>query len=217
MTHDPARSGAIAAELRSRIIGGQLPPGARIRQEEIAAEFGVSRIPIREALRALADAGLVTLIPSTGAWVTELSLEECREVYLMRERLEPLLLSLAMPTHAPESHAEFVHLAEAVEAADAPGEFLERDRDFHRSIMAAPGADRLSKTVDRLWNLSHYYRRRLLVLQASSRKGDIFAEHRMILRAIEIGDVESAEAVMAAHIRHTRRLVESSPQLFERD
>ena len=162
MTHDPARSGAIAAELRSRIIAGQLQPGARIRQEEIAAEFGVSRIPIREALRALANAGLVTLVPSTGAWVTELSLEECREVYLMRERLEPLLLSLAMPTHTPESLTEFVHLAEAVERASAPGEFLERDREFHRAIMAGAGEGRLSQTVDHLWNLSHYYRRRLL-------------------------------------------------------
>lgn len=216
MTHDPARSGAIAAELRSRIIAGQLQPGARIRQEEIAAEFGVSRIPIREALRALANAGLVTLVPSTGAWVTELSLEECREVYLMRERLEPLLLSLAMPTHTPESLTEFVHLAEAVERASAPGEFLERDREFHRAIMAGAGEGRLSQTVDHLWNLSHYYRRRLLTPHVSDRKNDIFAEHRMILRALETGDVESAEAVMASHIRHTRMLVESAPHLFER-
>jgi DNA-binding transcriptional regulator YhcF (GntR family) len=107
VTHDPGRSAAIAAELRTRIIGGLLQPGDRIRQEEIAAELGVSRIPIREALRSLAAAGLVTLVPSTGAWVTELSLEECREVYLMRERLEPLLLSMAMPLHTPESIADF--------------------------------------------------------------------------------------------------------------
>jgi DNA-binding GntR family transcriptional regulator len=216
MSHDPARSAAIAAELRTRIIGGQLPPGARIRQEEIAAEFGVSRIPIREALRSLASSGLVTLIPSTGAWVSELSLDECREVYLMRERLEPLLLSMAIPLHTPESMAEFVHLAEAVEAADSPGGFLEADRDFHRAIMAVPGTLRLSETVDHLWNLSHYYRRRLLNPKVSRRKLDIVAEHRMILRAIEIGDVESAEAVMAAHIRQTRRLVEASPELFDR-
>ncbi|UVI35683.1 GntR family transcriptional regulator [Brevibacterium spongiae] len=216
MTHDPARSAAIAAELRARIIGGQLPPGARIRQEEIAAEFGVSRIPIREALRSLADSGLITLIPSTGAWVTELSLDECREVYLMRERLEPLLLSMAMPDHTPEAMAEFLHLAEAVEAASSAGEFLECDRAFHRAIMAVPHATRLTETVDHLWNLSHYYRRRLLTMEAGGRKDDIFAEHRMVLRAIEIGDAESAETTLAAHIRHTRRRVEADPQLFER-
>ncbi|KAB1944995.1 GntR family transcriptional regulator [Brevibacterium linens ATCC 9172] len=216
MVHDPARSAAIAAELRTRIIGGRLQPGARIRQEEIAAEFGVSRIPIREALRSLSDAGLVTLVPATGAWVTELSLEECREVYLMRERLEPLLLSLAMPAHTAESLAEFAQLAEAVEAADSPGEFLDRDRDFHRAIMAAARADRLRATVDHLWNLSHYYRRRLVAPQVSRRKDDIFAEHRMILRALEIRDAETAEAAMSAHIRHTRLLAETAPQLFER-
>ncbi|WP_209324010.1 GntR family transcriptional regulator [Brevibacterium renqingii] len=217
MAHDPARSAAIAAELRARIIGGGLQPGDRIRQEEVAAEFGVSRIPIREALRILESSGLVTLVASTGAWVTELSLEECREIYLMRERLEPLLLSLAMPTHTQESIAEFDQLAEVVEQAASPGDFLEADREFHRAVMAVPGTLRLSETVDHLWNLSHYYRRRLLSPEVSRRREDIVAEHRMILRALELGDVDSAEAIMAAHIRHTRRLVEAHPEMFARD
>lgn len=217
MTHEQAASARIAAELRSRIIQGVLVPGTRIRQEEIAEEFGVSRLPIRESLRILESSGLVTLVASTGAWVSTLSIDECREVYLMRERLEPLLLSMAMPAHTAESFVEFETNAARVEEATSRGEFLERDRDFHRALTAGPTTIRLHDTVDHLWNLTHYYRRQLLApngLTRRSRREDIFAEHRMILRAVVDGDVESAEAMMALHIRHTRKLVELYPEIF---
>lgn len=220
MTHTQARSATIAAELRSRILGGQMPPGTRIRQEEIAEEFGVSRLPIRESLRILESSGLVTLVASTGAWVSTLDLEECREIYLMRERLEPLLLGMAMPAHTSESFAEFHACASRVEAAASSGEFLRHDRDFHRALMAGPRTIRLRETVDHLWNLTHYYRRRLLAPDIGtrrSRRDDIVAEHRMILRAVIDGDGESAEALMALHIRHTRKLVEQYPEVFTRD
>lgn len=217
VTHDQAASARIAAELRSRIIQGVLVPGTRIRQEEIAEEFGVSRLPIRETLRILESSGLVTLVASTGAWVSALDLDECREIYLMRERLEPLLLRMAMPSHTAESFIEFEASAQRVEAATSPGEFLERDHDFHRALMAGPTTIRLHDTVDHLWNLTHYYRRQLLAPNAvtrRSRREDIFAEHRMILRAVIDGDVESAEAMLALHIRHTRKLVELYPEIF---
>lgn len=220
MTHSQARSATIAAELRLRILAGRMPPGTRIRQEEIAEEFGVSRLPIRESLRILESSGLVTLVASTGAWVSTLDLEECREIYLMRERLEPLLLGLAMPTHTAESFAEFDACASRVEAATSSGEFLECDRDFHRALMAGPRTIRLRETVDHLWNLTHYYRRRLLTPDIGtrrSRRDDILAEHRMILRAVVDGDGESAEALMALHIRHTRKLVEQYPEVFTAD
>lgn len=217
MTHDQAASARIAAELRSRIIQGVLVPGTRIRQEEIADEFGVSRLPIRESLRILESSGLVTLVASTGAWVSTLDLAECREIYLMRERLEPLLLRLAMPTHTAESFTEFEASAQRVEEASSSGEFLERDHDFHRALMAGPETIRLHDTVDHLWNLTHYYRRQLLApngVTRRSRREDIFAEHQLILRAVSDGDAESAEAMMALHIRHTRRLVEQYPEIF---
>lgn len=214
VTHDQAASARIAAELSSRIIQGVLVPGTRIRQEEIAAEFGVSRLPIRETLRILESSGLVALVASTGAWVSALSIDECREIYLMRERLEPLLLSMAMPTHTAESFVEFEASAKSVEAATSRGEFLERDRDFHRALMAGPETIRLQETVEHLWNLTHYYRRQLLAANGATRREDIFAEHRMILRAVVDGDIESAEAMMALHIRRTRKLVEQYPEIF---
>lgn len=73
--HDNAASTRVAAELRARIIDGVIPPGTRIRQEEIAEEFGVSRVPVRETLRILESFGLVTLVASTGAWVSTLDFD----------------------------------------------------------------------------------------------------------------------------------------------
>lgn len=213
--HDNAASTRVAAELRARIIDGVIPPGTRIRQEEIAEEFGVSRVPVRETLRILESFGLVTLVASTGAWVSTLDFDECREIYLMRERLEPLLLGLAMPTHTPESFGDFERLAQHVEAAPTKAEFLHRDRDFHRALLAGPPTKRLRDTVDHLWDLTHYYRRQLLQPEGSARRReDIVAEHQMILRAVMDGDPESAEAALAFHIRHTRKLVERHPEIF---
>jgi DNA-binding GntR family transcriptional regulator len=70
-------SGRVADALRDEILHGRMAPGARIRQEEIAARLGVSRVPVREALRILEADGLVTLVANTGAWVAHLSLAEC--------------------------------------------------------------------------------------------------------------------------------------------
>ncbi|WP_346036356.1 GntR family transcriptional regulator [Brevibacterium picturae] len=165
-----------------------------------------------------AESGSVNAEAASARWASKrLSIDECREIYLMRERLEPLLLSMAMPTHTAESFAEFEASAARVEEAASRGEFLERDRDFHRALMAGPTTIRLQETVDHLWNLTRYYRRQLLApngVTRRSRREDIFAEHHMILKAVVDGDVESAEAMMALHIRHTRKLVEQHPEIF---
>ena len=70
-----------------------ISPGERIRQQELAAQDGASRVPVREALRILEAEGLVTLVANAGSWVSRLSAQECTEMYQMRERLEPLLLA----------------------------------------------------------------------------------------------------------------------------
>ena len=94
---DNVASHRIAESLRTAILDGSYRPGERIRQEDVAARSGASRIPVREALRMLAAEGLVTLVANSGAWVTRLTMAECAELYLIRERLEPLLLRTSMP------------------------------------------------------------------------------------------------------------------------
>src|SRR5579862_4151245 len=94
---DNVASHRIADALRTAILDGSYRPGMRIRQEDIAARSGASRIPVREALRMLQAEGLVTLVANSGAWVARLTLAECAELYQVRERLEPLLLRASLP------------------------------------------------------------------------------------------------------------------------
>src|SRR5690606_36663279 len=102
----------IADGVRESILAGELGPGDRVRQEIIAARFGASRVPVREALRILEAEGLVTLVANTGAWVTQLSLVECEELYQVRERIEPLLLRFSMPNLPGEKITELYRLAD---------------------------------------------------------------------------------------------------------
>src|SRR5687768_1776547 len=83
--------------LRDEVLDGTLAPGSRIRQEELAERWGVSRIPVREALQALESEGLVVLRRSSGAWVAHLEIDEAKEYYKMREQLEPLAVAESVP------------------------------------------------------------------------------------------------------------------------
>ena len=119
MSVDPGpASTRIVAGLRQQILHGALAPGSRIRQEELAAEFGASRLPVRDALRQLEAEGLVRLVANTGAWVQRLSLAECTEVYLVRERIEPLLLRLSAPHLSSEQLDRLAGLADQMQEAD---------------------------------------------------------------------------------------------------
>ncbi len=95
----PARlaSGRVIDTLREAILAGRLSPGSRVRQEELAEEFGISRIPVREALRRLEAEGLVVLVPNSGAWVAKLDRAECVEIYRIREQIEPLAILDKLP------------------------------------------------------------------------------------------------------------------------
>src|SRR6476646_4798159 len=95
-------SEAVAAYLRSAIFEGRLRPGQRIRQEEVAAASGTSRVPVREALRALEGEGLVQLFRNRGARVARLDYPEFSELYRIREALDPLLLAASVPLLSDE-------------------------------------------------------------------------------------------------------------------
>jgi DNA-binding GntR family transcriptional regulator len=130
----------IAGALREEILGGMYLPGERIRQEEVAARSGASRIPVREALAMLAAEGLVTVVANSGAWVARLTMEECAEAYLIRERLEPALLRMSLPALDDAAVERMGALAAEMEAAAARpagvDAFLRADREFHLSSYA---------------------------------------------------------------------------------
>ncbi len=204
----------VADALRTEILGGLLPPGTRIRQEEVAARLGASRVPVREALRILEADGLVTLVANTGAWVARLSLSECEEIYQIRERVEPLLLRYAAPHLGEERLARLEELATAMEASTDVEEFLRRDREFHLLSYSGAETGLLDDLVRRLWNTTQHYRRAFATRLDRRTRRVVHDEHHMMTTALREDDVLGAERVLEGHIRRTRRELSRHPELF---
>jgi len=212
---DNVASHRIADTLRTAILDGRYLPGERIRQEEVAARSGASRIPVREALRMLDSEGLVTLVANTGAWVASLTMAECVETYLIRERLEPLLLRTSMPGL---DEATLGRLAELVAAMEAPGTgtdaFLRADREFHLSSYAGAPHGLTSRIIGRMWNTTQHYRREYTRLAARDGMRATHLEHRLLLDCISRDDADDAERVLVTHIRRTRLELQKHPEVF---
>jgi DNA-binding GntR family transcriptional regulator len=216
VTSSPVASHRIADALRADILDGSYRPGMRIRQEDIAARSGASRIPVREALRVLEAEGLVTLVANSGAWVTRLTLVQCAELYQVRERLEPLLLRASMPGLDDAALGRMADLAGAMERADGDVDaFLRADREFHLTSYAAAPPGEASRIIGRLWNTSQHYRREFTKLAAHrDRLGVTHLEHRLLLDCIRRGDADDAERVLVMHVRRTRLELSGHPEIF---
>jgi len=229
---DNVASHRIADSLRTAILDGSYLPGERIRQEDIAARSGASRIPVREALRMLDAEGLVTLVANSGAWVTKLSLAECAETYLIRERLEPLLLRTSMPRLDTAVTDRMGQLAGEMEASPGVDAFMRADREFHLSSYAGAASGEMWEIIHRMWNTTQHYRREFTRLAAgsgsASPRGDdppstpresglgaTHMEHRLLLDCIRRQDPDDAERVLVMHLRRTRLELEKHPEIFE--
>src|SRR5690554_690601 len=205
----------IAAGVRDSILAGEIGPGERVRQEMVAARYGASRVPVREALRILEAEGLVTLVANTGAWVSQLSLAECEELYQVRERIEPLLLRFSIPHLTGENIAELHRLANAMESGTDVEAFLRLDRDFHWLTYSGADTIVLGDTVQRLWNATQHYRRAFTRLFTIEADRAVHLEHLLIVHAIEQQDADEAERVLFGHIRRTRLGLARHPEVFE--
>jgi DNA-binding GntR family transcriptional regulator len=204
----------IADGLRAAILSGELSPGARIRQEEVAARYGASRIPVRGALNILQSDGLVTLKANSGAWVARLNRAECEEVYQIREQIEPLLLRASRPGLTVETLDRMDVLASRMEQASSPEHFIHLDREFHE--LSYSGADTLvlADIVGRLWNMTQQYRLAFTRLFAAQGSTIVHEEHRMLVRALREADDEHASLIARGHIRRTRLALAQHPELF---
>lgn len=138
----------IACELARRIVAGEIPPGSRLRQDHIAAEFGASHVPVREAFRALESQGLAISEAHRGVKVASFTLADVREVAEMRAALEVLALRNAAPNLTRTILAE---AEEATRAGDRAGDVQAWDaanRRFHRLILTPCRMPRLLKSID---------------------------------------------------------------------
>jgi DNA-binding GntR family transcriptional regulator len=205
----------IADQLHERILSGQLAPGTRIIQDELAEELRTSRLPVREALRILQAQGLVILRANQGAWVKQLDMRECELTYKMRERLEPLLLAESAPRLSDEDIAELTGLQERIERTDDVEQFLVLDRKLHWATYRHHQADDLAAIVARLWDTTQHYRRVFSRLASARRSWTITAEHRLLIEALRARDYLSAERVLELHIRRTRVELSQHPEVFQ--
>jgi DNA-binding GntR family transcriptional regulator len=211
---DGVTGARVADELRQAILHGAHPPGTRLRQEELAAKYGASRVPVREALRILESEGLVAMVANTGAWIAQLSLDECIELYQVRERIEPLLLRYSLPQLTSEQINRLAELAEQMRLAGDVEEFLALDREFHLGSYAGASTTFLSATVERLWNTTQHYRRAYTRLLDDESNRILHDEHHMLVAAIRAGDSDEAERVLFGHIRRTRLQLVRHPEVF---
>jgi DNA-binding GntR family transcriptional regulator len=219
MSHDTGfrenvASHRIADSLRTAILGGSYLPGERIRQEDVAARSGASRIPVREALRMLDSEGLVTLVANSGAWVTKLTLGECVETYLIRERLEPLLLRTSMPRLDAAAIGRLGRLVEEMEAGAELDAFMRADREFHLSSYAGAASGEMWQIIHRMWNTTQHYRREFTRLASAGGLGVTHLEHRLLLDCLRRQDPDDAERVLIIHIRRTRLELQKHPEIF---
>ena len=188
----------ISKVLADRIISGAIEPGARLRQDHIAEEFGTSHVPVREAFRRLEAQGLAVSEPRRGVRVASFDLGEVKEVAEMRAALEVLALRHA----APHLTSAILDLAEeATKAGDKSRDvrsWEEANRAFHRLILAPCGMPRLLATIDDLHAASARF---LFAAWRSEWETRTDQDHRAILAALRQGNTESAAMTLGRHVQ----------------
>ena len=199
--------------LRDEIMSNRLPPGTHLQEEVIAAQLGISRAPVREALRLLAAEDLVTIAPRRGAVVRSLSPEEFLAAYQVREALEVLAIRLAILRLTPVDHNALRDLHQEMVLLAARGDvdgFFEANTAFHALAVERSGNDRLREIYRQLMNQLRRYRMRSMSLRGGLDRS--LAEHAAILDAVERRDADAAARLLADHIQMPQRLLRASPE-----
>ena len=201
----------VYAWLRERILNGSLAPGSELRQEQLARQFAVSRVPVREAMSRLQAEGLIVLRPRRGFAVTSLELSEIVEIFELRMVLEEHALTVATRARRTADIAEVEAILARMEALDRSGadyllEWGSLNRQFHARLIAAAGRQRLSEVALGLRDAVEPYIR--LESHFTGDFGEAETEHRAIFEAFRAGDPEQAGRLSGAHCASTlRRLV----------
>lgn len=184
------------------IHSGELPPGAEVNEAVLAEQFGVSRGPVREAVRRLQGIGLVSREPYMRATVVSLTPAQVRELFEMREALEGMACRLAaqrMSDADLDRFATDLDAARAARLAGRPSGARAADFDFHERIICGSGNARIAASLcGDLYHLLRLYRRRSGAVR--ERGDEAHAEHWQILRALRARDGELAESLMRAHV-----------------
>jgi len=196
----------VSAEIRSKILSGDLPPGTRLRERELAEELGVSRIPIREALPQLEADGFITSQSHRGAIVTELTLRDVQELFDVRLGVEVYASRLAAQRVAngadPAAMHEAMARAEFALAIGDAGQIAESNADLHETIVALADNSLLTAMMRAAFGRNRW------IFRMTSDRDPVVAcsEHRELCDAISAGDADFTAATAYAHIERGRKL-----------
>lgn len=190
--------------LLDEIRHGTLPPGARLREVDLAARFGISRTPVREAIRRLEADGLVEHLPRQGATLRRLSYAEVMELYEMRAVLEGTAARLAARAASELELRELAEINAEMTASADPAEIVRLNRQFHATLINAAKNRYLQRAIGAMG-------RTLLILGQSTlfdpaRISSAAQEHDTLLRALQARDGAAAETAMRAHIEAAHRI-----------
>lgn len=208
----------VAHVLRQAIMAGVFQDGQALRQDELAAELGLSKIPIREALRRLEAEGLVVFYPNRGAVVAALSAAEAQEIAEMRAALETLALRLALPRLTPRVLSQARAILDELEHESEVPRWSTLNWEFHAALYAPAQRPRLLATITTLHSSVDRYMRVILATMQHQEQSQ--REHRALLAACEQHDEATACAILEQHIttasemlvEHLARKVEPQTQ-----
>lgn len=214
---ESTKSENLTEYLIEAIVEGELAPGSKISEPELAKQFQVSRGPLREALMRVEGLGLIERIPHIGARVTQLSPTKLVELYAVREALEGMAARLAARNITEielaglesllSTHSTHIDQVEGASYFHQQGDF-----DFHyRIIQASRNQQLIGLLCDELYHLLRMYRYQSP--RSHSRPVEALEEHKFILRAIRQRDEELAEMLMRRHISRSRQLIEQQIML----
>jgi DNA-binding GntR family transcriptional regulator len=204
-------------QLRRRILGGSYKPDDRLRLTELAREFEMSEMPVREALRMLQRDGLIEMHSHRGASVANLSWSRAAEIVSVRMHLEVLAVREAAAGHDKASLADLARILDRMDrdlAAGSAARFSAGNREFHR-LLYAPGANAaLKQEIEELWDRVWRARSQSIFEVDRARMKAAQSEHRAILAGLAKGNPAAAEA---AALRHRGRTLESWAEIARRN
>lgn len=205
--HRPLRE-IVYEELKRQIMIGEIPPGTRMMEVELAEDMGVSRTPIREAIRKLEKEGLVSIEPRRGAYASDISIKDMVDVLEVREFLEGMAAGLAAKKINDEEIETLKKATATYKKAVENGnteEIIKEDELFHKLIVDCSGNKTLIQMINQVQELA--LRFRYIYYEDFSRYRNMPYEHQEILDAILSGDSEKARGIADAHVLRLKEFV----------
>lgn len=203
----------IAADLRQRILALDLPPGAVLSRADLTARYGTSSTPLRDALLALRDEGLVRIMPQSRTMVTRIDLPHARQIHVLRSAMEieaTRRLAAAPPPGITQELDALIRVQQAEAERGDRAAFATLDLAFHAALFRAAGLDVIHRVIRR--ESIHIDRLRALHLMKPEKARQILNDHAAIAQAIAARDVDAAAEAMRLHLSQSILLGESLTQ-----